>query len=452
MAMIVKNNLGAVRTTNTLDKNEKARNKSLGKLSSGMKVTSAQDDASSFAISERMRVRLRALDQANQNTQNDMSMMKTAGGAVDNTVEILRALKEKAINAANDSNTDEDRMILQKEAHQLIDQINDNALVQFNGKYLINGTVNNAVSGTKTILLNQSLSTNNIGTSTNLVDLNNRVGDSLEIKAGDLYNVSWVHNGTNYSSSGEITTSTKLYELFRMDGTKYMLGDGTIQKNIPMEDGRNKNSSQPGVAKVVTDKFGQSVYTPDKERGIAIFSAKTGPDNQVAGFTISITDSQGNVRKDVNAALEFKLLQRGENATGDNSLSFHVGSEANVAIKVGLTDMRAHALGLESNDGKKLLFVPKENANAAINVFDNALTMSLDQATSIGAVQQRLEHTAANLTTASENVQAAESVIRDADMAKEMTEYTKNNVLMQAAQAMLAQANQSSSAVISLLQ
>lgn len=90
-----------------------------------------------------MRVRLRALDQANQNTQNDMSMMKTAGGAVDNTVEILRALKEKAINAANNSNTDEDRLILQKEAHQLIDQINDNALVQFNGKYLLNGTKNN---------------------------------------------------------------------------------------------------------------------------------------------------------------------------------------------------------------------------------------------------------------------------------------------------------------------
>ena len=162
MAMVVKNNLGATRTLNTLNKNEKARDKSLAKTSSGMKINSAQDDASGYAISERMRVRIRALDQANQNTQNDAALMRTAGGAVDNTVEILRALKEKAINAANDANTDEDRYILQKEAHQLIDQINDNALAQFNGKYLIDGTRNYAPQSTRTVLLNQSLATDTL--------------------------------------------------------------------------------------------------------------------------------------------------------------------------------------------------------------------------------------------------------------------------------------------------
>ena len=178
MGMVVKNNLGATRTLNTLNKNEKAREKSLTRTSSGMKINSAADDASGYAISERMRVRIRALDQANQNTQNDSALMRTAGGAVDNTTEILRALKEKAINAANDANTDEDRLILQKEAHQLIDQINDNALVQFNGKYLIDGTHNNAFTDTKTIMLNQNLSTS-AGRSTLLTALANRVGDSL---------------------------------------------------------------------------------------------------------------------------------------------------------------------------------------------------------------------------------------------------------------------------------
>lgn len=168
----------------------------------------------------------------------------------------------------------------------------------------------------------------------------------------------------------------------------------------------------------IQDKAGQTLYSPGNQPGWAIVSNIHGVDNQLGGYTISITDNQGNVNKSANAALELKLYQRAENYTGDQSLTFHVGSEANVAIKVGLTDMRAHALGLEDSDGSKLLFVPIENANAAINVFDNALTMSLDQATSIGAVQQRLEYTAANLTTASENVQAAESVIRDADMAK----------------------------------
>lgn len=445
MAMIVKNNLGAVRTTNTLDKNEKARSKSLGKVSSGMKINSAQDDASSFAISERMRVRLRALDQANQNTQNDMSMMKTAGGAVDNTVEILRALKEKAINAANDSNTDEDRMILQKEAHQLIDQINDNALVQFNGKYLLNGTKNNVTrnlesghngnKGTRTVLINQNLdaSTNALGT--RLTALKSRNGDSLEIQQSDIYQISWVHNGETHITTGTVGTN-RLVDIIRPD-------TNLINYQRIHDDG----SMNP-----IQDKAGQTLYSPGNQPGWAIVSNIHGVDNQLGGYTISITDNQGNVNKSANAALELKLYQRAENYTGDQSLTFHVGSEANVAIKVGLGDMRAHALGLEGNDGSKLLFVPIENANAAINVFDNALTMSLDQATSIGAVQQRLEYTAANLTTSSENVQAAESVIRDADMAKEMTEYTKNNVLSQAAQAMLAQANQSASSVINLLQ
>ena len=168
-------------------------------------------------------------------------------------------------------------------------------------------------------------------------------------------------------------------------------------------------------------------------------------------------DSEGNIRKAANAALDqFKQYQRAENATeggvASKALNFHVGSEANVAIRVGLGDMRAEALGLKGSDNTKILVTTKENANASINVIENALTKALDQQTTIGAIEARLEYTSANLTTSSENVQAAESTIRDADMAKEMTAYTKNNVLLQSAQAMLAQANQNSSAVLSLLQ
>ena len=131
---------------------------------------------------------------------------------------------------------------------------------------------------------------------------------------------------------------------------------------------------------------------------------------------------------------------------------FQVGAEANVAIKVGLTDMRSEALGLKGSDGQKLSVATKTFANAAVNVIDNAISKAVDQQTTIGASLARLEYTSSNLTTSSENVQAAESTIRDADMAKEMTTYTKNNVLLQAAQSMLAQANQNSSAVLSLLQ
>ena len=128
------------------------------------------------------------------------------------------------------------------------------------------------------------------------------------------------------------------------------------------------------------------------------------------------------------------------------------GTRANQAIKIGLTDMRAQALGLQGKDGNTLNVSTQKNANAAINVLDNAIQKALDQQTTIGAIESRLEYTSTNLTTASENVTASESTIRDADMAKEMTEYTKNNVLLQAAQSMLAQANQNSSSVLSLLQ
>ena len=444
MSMIVKNNMGAVRTLNTLNKNSKALNKSLTKVASGMKINSAEDDASAYAISERMRVRIRSLDQANQNTQNDSALMKTAEGAIQNTIEILKSLKEKAINAANDSNTDEDRQTIQKEVDQFIDQIDDNALVQFNGKYLVDGSKNNARWSCRTIFINQNFTEkhptdpNDVFNfrSNRATNLQTRSGEPLNLQTTDRYQVSWMVNGKISTYSGTISGNTSLYvDVFQKMGLNFTYADA------------NGKIRQDGI-----DKFGQTVYMPDGTSGVALISTAAGLDKQISGLTISFMDAEGNIKKDVNKIFEFKLLQRAENQTGDKSLTFHVGSEANVAIKVGLTDMRAHALGLKGTDGTKVSVTTKENANAAINVFDNALSMALDQITTIGAVQARLEYTAANLATSSENVQASESVIRDADMAKEMTSYTKNNVLLQTAQAMLAQANQNSSAVLGLLQ
>ena len=440
MPMVVKNNMSAVRTLNVLNQNSTALNKSLTKVSSGMKINTAQDDASGYAISERMRVRIRSLDQANQNSQNDSALMKTAEGAVSNTIEILKALKEKAINSANDSNTEEDRQTIQKEVDQFIDQIDDNALVQFNGKYLVDGSKNHVVSSSKTILLNQSLATGTSSASL-LTQLANRAGDMLEILSTDKYQVSWVMNGTTMTTSGTV-------------------GGGALSDlliTVPQSNGGpiasvfEQSTTQPTT--IGTNKFNVEVYTPDKASGIALVSATAGVTSQISGFTISIMDTDGNIKKAANAALDqFKQYQRAENQSGDKSLTFHVGSEANVAIKVGMTDMRAEALGLKGSGNEKLSVTTKEKANAAINAIENALTKALDQATTIGAIEARLEFTSANLTTSSENVQASESTIRDADMAKEMTNYTKNNVLLQSAQAMLAQANQNSSAVLSLLQ
>ena len=196
-----------------------------------------------------------------------------------------------------------------------------------------------------------------------------------------------------------------------------------------------------------------TVDTASGKDAIIITANTAGVGGQISGFNISITDSKGNVKKSANAALDaFEETIRAQNKSDDNAISLQVGAKANQSIKVGLTDMRAEALGLQGADGTKLNISTQTKANAAINVLDNAIQKALDQQTTIGSVESRLEYTSTNLTTASENVQASESTIRDADMAKEMTNYTKNNVLLQAAQSMLAQANQSSSNVLSQLQ
>ena len=648
MAMVVKNNMSAVSTLNTLNKNSAALAKSLQKVSSGMKINSAADDASGYAISERMRVQIRGLDQANQNTQNGSSMMKVAEGAVSSTVDILKTLKEKAINAASDTNTDSDRQTIQKELNQSIDQIDDNANVTYNGKYLVDGSKGTKGNATYTALTNQALSEDTKAT-TALTDLKRRAGDSLEIDSTDKVTVSYVQAGKTYTTTFDAGTKT-LKDLFdqaeainaddsvfatatnksvlaangqdadavsadtiaaaakealdtaqttmdeqdkalaahqklkdALDAATTTLGSMSVTSAPPKasngavkdaEDalaaftkvisdaasygdiatkasgstaaaadatayatsltnaytaltgaidaltGPKKTAAQaaltgttegkalmsamgklasandtytkasdaynsdtfkaedysnavtelekakaayeaagvPGVAlltgaNVGLNGGGNIVATADGTNAITVTAQNSGVAGQISGFNISVSDSEGNVKKSVNAALDsWTETVRAQNQSDDNAITLQVGTNANQSIKVGLTDMRSEALGLKGSDGTKLNISTQAKANAAVNVLDNALQKALDQQTTIGSVQSRLSYTSSNLTTASENVQSSESTIRDADMAKEMTEYTKNNVLLQAAQSMLAQANQSSSSVLSLLQ
>ena len=430
MSMVVKNNMSAISTLNTLNKNSSALASSLKKVSSGMKINSAADDASGYAISERMRVQIRGLDQANQNTQNGTSMMKVAEGAVSSTVDILKTLKEKVINAANDTNTDADRATIQKELDQSIDQINDNANVTYNGKYLVDGSKNAATGGTSTALTNESLSS-----STKFGDaftsLKDRNGNSLNITSTDTVTMSWVKEGVTCTASVKATGK---------------LSDLVAKASSDME-------TRAEGSLIGKDMAGDKVTTADGGKALTILAKKTGVENQISGLTFSVTNTKGQVQKSANAVLDnFTESIRAQNKSSDNAISLQVGTKANQSIKVGLTDMRAEALGLQSSTGKTIQIGTQKQANAAVNVLDNAVQKALDQQTTIGAVQSRLSYTSSNLTTASENVQSSESTIRDADMAKEMTEYTKNNVLLQAAQSMLAQANQSSSSVLSLLQ
>ena len=439
MSMVVKNNMSAISTLNTLNKNSSALASSLKKVSSGMKINSAADDASGYAISERMRVQIRGLDQANQNTQNGSSMMKVAEGAVSSTVDILKTLKEKVINAANDTNTDSDRATIQKELDQSIDQINDNANVTYNGKYLVDGSHNSKVKATTTAMTNESLSSATVGT-TKFCDMKDRNGNSLNINSMDTVTLSFVKEGKTYSVTAAATQS--LQDLVQRANTESNGGAANTFKTTI------------GTSSFIgKDIAGDTVHTADEKNALTIEASGTGVANQISGITISVTNTQGQVQKSANAVLDnFSESIRAQNKSDDNAINLQVGTKANQSIRVGLTDMRAEALGLQSSSGATLQIGTQQQANAAVNVLDNAVQKALDQQTTIGSVQSRLSYTASNLTTASENVQASESTIRDADMAKEMTEYTKNNVLLQAAQSMLAQANQSSSSVLSLLQ
>ena len=445
MSMVVKNNMSAVSTLNTLNKNSSALASSLKKVSSGMKINSAADDASGYAISERMRVQIRGLDQANQNTQNGTSMMKVAEGAVSSTVDILKTLKEKVINAANDTNTDSDRATIQKELDQSIDQINDNANVTYNGKYLVDGSHNSKVQTTTTAMTNESLFSTTTGT-TAFSAMKDRNGNSLNINSLDTVTISFVHEGKTYSATASAQKG---------------LDDLLTAANSAFKKDKTGNAATTNAFKATVSKgsyigkdiAGDTVHTADEKTALTITAAGSGVSNQISGITISVTNTQGQVQKSANAVLDnFSESVRAQNKSDDNAINLQVGTKANQSIRVGLTDMRAEALGLQSSTGQTIQIGTQQQANAAVNVLDNAVQKALDQQTTIGSVQSRLSYTSSNLTTASENVQASESTIRDADMAKEMTEYTKNNVLLQAAQSMLAQANQSSSSVLSLLQ
>ena len=317
----------------------------------------------------------------------------------------------------------------------MVDQIDDNANVQYNGKLLLDGSHNKAVvhPGTYTSLTNESFSEDTTET-TPLTELKDFNGTSLGIHDTDTITVSYVKQGKTHvlPFSAKDLTFEDIFATPPADADIRIFSIDSL---------------------VGTDTSGNPVYTPDARNAITFVAQQPGVEGQISGLTISVTDSNGKINKNANAILDnFTETVRAENESPDNSIVLQIGTKANQAVKIGLTDMRSTALGLTATDGSKLNISTQKNANAAINVLETALQKALDQQTEIGSVQMRLGFTSANIITSSENTQASESVIRDTDMAAEMSEYTKNNVLEQASQSMLAQANQNSSSVLSLLQ
>ena len=442
MAMVVKNNMPAKNTLNQLDKNDKALAKSLKKVSSGMRINSAADDASGFSISEKMRTQMRSLDQDIDNAQTGNSMLKVAEGGIQSTVDILSTLKEKVINAANDTNTDADRAVIQKELDQAIDQLDENANVSYNGKVMLDGSHNNEVlePGTRTVLANESLAAD-VTANTMLTDLTDSTGRNLGIREDSKIEFSYVYKGKTYVTTLDPVDQNEIGLMFALsEDSNHVTPDVNIL-SMSLSD------------IVGQDRMGEDITTVRGNTALLFTAGAAGIEGQISGLTINVINHDGTLNKTANAVLnDFTEAIRAEDPSPDNALVFQIGTKSNQTVKIGFSDMRATALGLRAVDGSTLNIGTQKTANAAISVLDLAMQKALNQQTTIGSMQSRLEYTVSNLTAASENTQSSESVIRDANMAKEMTEYTKNNVITQAAQSMLAQANQNSSQVLSLLQ
>lgn len=434
--MYVNNFVMSTNIINTLNYHQTQASKHLLNISTGLKIRSVADDPSGWAIGQRMDVRIRSLDAANSNAQQMKSLLKVADGGISSTVDILKKLKEKAIEAANDTATDSDRQTIQKLFDQYVDQIDDNAYVGYNGKNLLDGSRQGAAQATQQAYTNRALSTDTTAT-TKLTDLARRNGDSLGITDSDTVNVSYVKDGKTYSASFSAKDAT-VEDIF----TKMNAIDGDVFDVAGLST----------TSVIGTDAYGEEKQTVDGENALTIKAKTAGKDGAIAGFTIGITDSKGQEKKSVNNVMsEFTETIEPRNAVSDGSLYAQTSADANRGMKISLGDMRAEALGLRGRDGTVLSVTTKDGANAAMNVLDNALSRALDQQTTVGAMSSRLDYTISNLTVQSENLTDAKSTILDADMAKEMLAYTKENVLMQAAMAMLAQNNQNAAWFLSLL-
>ena len=389
--MIINHNMNALNAHRNMGINNTAAGKSMEKLSSGLRINRAGDDAAGLAISEKMRGQIRGLTQASRNSADGISMIQTAEGALNETTNILQRMRELAVQASNDTNTSSDREEIQKEINALteeVDRIANNT--EFNTQKLLNGSKSGeagdlvrdevaAVQGEFKIVLDKDLKEND----KLVID-----GKSIKFEANDV--------------ADKDNVKTKLEGIF----TEYDI-EVTDLKNIKLTQKEGKDK----------DEFKVSLNGAD------------------AGFTTNKVD--GVTQRDT----EFS----------EGKVSVQVGANAEQSMSIEIGDMRAQALKIVNDKGRGLSVETAQSANEAITAFDAALNAVSSQRANLGAVQNRLEYTISNLDNTAENLTSAESTLRDVDMAKEMMEYSKNNILNQAAQAMISQANQQPQNVLQLL-
>ncbi|MBV4439514.1 flagellin [Clostridium tyrobutyricum] len=426
--MIINHNLMANNALRNMNINSNSAAKSMQKLSSGLRINTAADDAAGLAISEKMRGQINGLNQASANAQDGNSLIQTAEGALNETHSILQRMRTLSVQSANDTNTDDDRTQLQSEMSQLEDEINTiGNTTQFNTKNLLDGSMSKEVAtATKNVNTSETLkaATGSLATSTSAVSLADSNGKNLGIKSGDKITVSYVKNGVTNTYSVVATTGTA--------------GSGKVKTVSDLFASAANSAAGNDIEIAANATLGTFSAT----------AAASGVDNAIEGIAITVESADGTKNTDASNALSsFKeTTEARDKKVANGSALLQIGANTGQNMSVDINDMRAKSLGVD-----KLDISSQSNANVAIKVIDNATQKVSSERAKLGALSNRLDHTINNLGTSSENLTAAESRIRDVDMASEMSQYSKDNILSQAAQAMLAQANQQPQQVLQLL-
>ena len=470
--MVVQHNMQAMNANRMLNITTGAQSKSTEKLSSGYRINRAADDAAGLTISEKMRKQLRGLDQASTNAQDGVSSVQTAEGALTEVHSMLQRMNELAVQASNGTNAESDRQAIQDEIDQLtteIDRVSETT--KFNETYLLKGE-----AGTKLINmkahdagLKGTLTDNGDGTATFKMDA---------LSSGDKISI----GGKQYTIGSTADEAKNLYKNVAVDGSETVTVNGktyTVQDTNPKADKNeiSKNDLDALVKAGVTVEYkGQSatVITDDGQKGgtatdgvddldPSVITAKKAYElaskERLAANQIGDTENSAKVYVGgttdavtlANATNEFTINVGQAKVANSLAFSLHVGADADMTnkIQVNIDSMDSASLGIK---GLNVKDDSGKAATYAVDAIADAVAKVSSQRSALGAVQNRLEHTIDNLDNVVENTTSAESRIRDTDMAEEMVNYSKNNILAQAGQSMLAQANQSTQGVLSLLQ
>ena len=403
--MVIQHNLTAMNANRMLNVTTSAQSKSAEKLSSGYKINRAADDAAGLSISEKMRKQIRGLTQASSNAQDGVSAVQTAEGALTEVHSMLQRMNELAVQASNGTNSQSDRKSIQDEIDQLTSEIDRvSETTKFNETYLLKGDPTTT-------------------------------SDATFMKSA--YNV-----GDLYLKGSK----TKLDS----DGLKEALANG---EKIYTEDADNTQDDTTIAVKGENYAYVTKLYDVDgKEVSAANVKAGLKADGTAAtDYYTSSAAEKGVQNKTTMKIAKADAVNFTDSVTVDGALSFslHVGADSadDNKITVKIDSMSAKGIGVYG-----LKVDTEDDATAAIDRISEAVQKVSSQRSTLGAAQNRLEHTIANLDNVVENTTSAESRIRDTDMAQEMVNYSKNNILAQAGQSMLAQANQSTQGVLSLLQ